>query len=298
MSRCGAAYLGYTKESKIVKASKTTRSSTLPPGMPTADWVALASLRDHLNDLINYSYNMGIPFLKDIPVLGFLGSPKLIEPLGGINWPGDLYNMLKAVGYTKVANNAAWEHIAPAPALDNANAFLNAKYHVLMLIHAGLYDDTAGTTPGCPITGSSWTARSSTRDRVCAPGCTIPRRGKNTGCLRPESSCIEMYFARTTTDLSRRECKQDRGSRIGDRGWLRERLRVWLLPADPGRVHNAGVHFITGTLVQRSAIEPAAAPIFPAHSCSCSDAGATLSECGDRCGGNSRISRPRLQASA
>ena len=113
MYRCGAAYLGYTKESKIVKASKTTRSSTLPPGMPTADWVALASLRDHLNDLINYSYNMGIPFLKDIPVLGFLGSPKLIEPLGGINWPGDLYNMLKAVGYTKVANNAASRSASP-----------------------------------------------------------------------------------------------------------------------------------------------------------------------------------------
>ncbi len=145
MYRCGAAHLGYGKKAKLVKASRATRSSAVPPGMPTADWVVLASLRDHLNDVLDYSYSMGIPGLKDIPILGFLGSPKLIEAVGGITWPGDLYNELKAVGYAKVVNKAAVDHTAAASALGDANAYFAAKYHVLMLINSGLYDDQAGT---------------------------------------------------------------------------------------------------------------------------------------------------------
>lgn len=145
MYRCGAAYLGYGKKAPLIKPSKATRSSKVPPTMPAADWVALASLRDHLNDVLDYSYSMGIPVLKDIPLLGFLGSPSFVEAVGGINWPGDLENTMKAVGYTKVVNAASIHGIAGPKHLDSANAHLKAGYSVLLLIHSGIEKDDAAT---------------------------------------------------------------------------------------------------------------------------------------------------------
>lgn len=145
MYRCGAAYLGYGKSAPLVKTTKATRSSKPPPAMPAADWVALASLRDHLNGVLDYSFDAGIPVLKDIPLLGFLGSPKFAEPLAGITWPSNLENMLKAVGYTKVVNKASVQYSAGPKAIDDANAYLKAGYRVLVLIHTGIYSTSAGT---------------------------------------------------------------------------------------------------------------------------------------------------------
>jgi len=145
MYRCGAAYLGYGKNAPLVKPSKTVRSSKVPPMISSADWIALAALRDHLNDVLKYGYDAGIPVLGEIPLLGFFGNPRLIEPVGGITWPGDLVNMLKAVGYAKVVNRADWQYRAGPKAIDDANGYWQNGFKVLALIHSGIESDEAGT---------------------------------------------------------------------------------------------------------------------------------------------------------
>ena len=96
---------------------------------------------DYLNDVLHYSYNMGIPVLKDIPLLGFLGTPNLVEAVGGITWPGDLETILKSVGYTKVVNDADATAMPSPEAVGAANSYLAKDYRVLILIHTNLLND-------------------------------------------------------------------------------------------------------------------------------------------------------------
>jgi hypothetical protein len=146
--RCGAAYLGYGKEAPLVKPSKATRGSKPPHSMHPTDWLTLAGLRDHLNDTLDYAYGMGVPLLKDIPLLGFFGNPKLVERLAAINYPSDLVTMLKAVGYTKVVDHAVWSVHASSTRVTEANSYLSAGYRVLLLINTAMYDiDLDGSTP-------------------------------------------------------------------------------------------------------------------------------------------------------
>jgi hypothetical protein len=149
MYRTGSAYLGNSTSSPIVSAGKLTRSSKVPPTMASADWIALASLRDKCNVLLGYSYNMGVPGLKDIPLLGFFGTPNFVEPVGGISWPHDVANAMLAVGY-KVASKAAINQVADASAMDQANAYFDAGWKVLLLIHTGIEDDDAGKKTFAP----------------------------------------------------------------------------------------------------------------------------------------------------
>jgi hypothetical protein len=153
--RCGAAHLGYGKDAPLAKPSKLTRSSNSPVGMSHAAWVALASLRDHLNAVLDYSYDMGIPGLKDIALLGVLGSPKLVEAVGGITWPDDLVTILKAVGYTKVVEKANTTIHAGAGAAADASAYFTSGYRVLILINTNMLHDDGGSVDGS-FTASHW----------------------------------------------------------------------------------------------------------------------------------------------
>jgi hypothetical protein len=141
----GAAYLGYGGDARVIKASKLTRSSKIPFEMSHADWVGIASIRDYLNDVLHYSYNMGVPVLKDIPLLGFLGTPNLVEAVGGITWPSDLETILKSVGYTKVVNEADATAMPSPETVGAANSYLAKEYRVLILIHTNLLHDNGGS---------------------------------------------------------------------------------------------------------------------------------------------------------
>lgn len=146
--RCGAAYLGYGKGAPLVEPSKATRSCKPPPNMHQTDWLTLSALRDHLNGLLDYTYGMGVPILKDIPLLGFLGSPTLVERLAAINYPSDVVTMLKGVGYTKVVDHAVWSVHASASRVGEANGYFGAGYRVLLLINTGMFDvDEDGSAP-------------------------------------------------------------------------------------------------------------------------------------------------------
>jgi hypothetical protein len=151
----GSAYLGYGKDAPIVKASKLTRSSKNPFEMSHADWIALASLRDYLNDILHYSYSMGIPGLKDIPLLGILGTPNFVEAVGGITWPGDMEHILKAVGYKGVVNTADTTHMPSAKTVGEANSLLTNGYRVVILIHTNMLDDDGGSVDGS-MTANHW----------------------------------------------------------------------------------------------------------------------------------------------
>ncbi len=131
----GSAYLGYGKDAPVVSASKLTRSSKVPP-MSSVDWIALSSLRDYFNKYLDYSFDAGIPGLKDIPLLGFFGSPKLIEAVGGITWPDDLANILLAVGYQVRMTPAL--RVATLKDLYDANSLFKNGYRVFLLIHTCL----------------------------------------------------------------------------------------------------------------------------------------------------------------
>ncbi|GAB4161761.1 MAG: hypothetical protein Fur0037_28300 [Planctomycetota bacterium] len=146
MYRCGAAYLGYgSSNPPLVTASKATRSSKRPHGLPSADWIALASLRDHLNGVLHYSYNMGIPVLKEIPLLGFFGNPSLVEQVGGITYPEDMGSILKAVGYRNVVQKAYKSTHPGAASVHDANHYHKAGYRIVILINTDIMDD--GATP-------------------------------------------------------------------------------------------------------------------------------------------------------
>jgi hypothetical protein len=144
----GSAYLGYGKDAPIVSASKLTRSSKVPP-MSSVDWIALASLRDYLNNFLDYNFDAGIPGLKDIPLLGFLGSPKLIEAVGGITWPTDLANILLAVGY-QVQMTAAINRVATLKDLYDANSLFKNGYRIFLLIHTCLAKDNPSAVTTVP----------------------------------------------------------------------------------------------------------------------------------------------------
>lgn len=146
----GSAYLGYTKDSPVIKPSKATRSSKVPPSMPTADWVALSSLRDHLNQVLHYSFDVGVPTLKDIPLIGLFGTPKLVEAVGGITWPKDLPPMLEAVGYTNIVNRADVVVRPDQSVWGELHHYYSHGYRVLLLINTAIFQPDAGKFSSMP----------------------------------------------------------------------------------------------------------------------------------------------------
>jgi hypothetical protein len=135
-----AAKLGRGERGMVIKASVDTRSSPLPPGMNHADWVLLASLRDHSNKVLKYAYNAKIPLLSDIPILGLLGQPFIAEPIAAINWPADLETLLRAAGFKHVSNQADTTSLAGYASMERMSKFYEAGYQVMMLISNSMLD--------------------------------------------------------------------------------------------------------------------------------------------------------------
>jgi hypothetical protein len=154
MYRICSAYLGYAKDSPIAKASKLVRGSALPPGMAHVDWLALASLRDHLNQTMQYGYKIGVPFLKDIPLLGLPFSDHFLEAKVGFTAPEDLAAMLGSVGYQNVENLASRYYKAPATTLSKINGYLSKKYKVLVLLSPGIVSQDFGGSQSPPGSGA------------------------------------------------------------------------------------------------------------------------------------------------
>lgn len=198
----GSAILGYQKDSPRISPTKATRSSKVPPTMPTADWVALASLRDHLNKVLDYSFDAAVPVLGEIPLLGLFGSPRLTgEPIGGITLPKDLVHMLKAVGYTKVVDLADWKYKPEPKVMGLANAYFAAGYRVLLLVNSGIYSPSASSWSMLPTHWVRMTAKfdqrgSKVRARVYDPaaGCQRWLPESDSGAYLPLASFLGHFW--------------------------------------------------------------------------------------------------------
>lgn len=152
----GAAYLGYGNEAPLVRPAKATRNWKPPQGVHQTDWLALAALRDHLNERLDYTFDMGVPLGRELPLLAVPSTPRLIERLAALNYPSEVVTLLKAIGYTRVVNAAAWSVPANAVRVSEASGYHAAGYRVLLLVNAGMFDAASDGRTGPPAGTNRW----------------------------------------------------------------------------------------------------------------------------------------------
>jgi hypothetical protein len=150
----GSGPIGRGDKFRTIYPTKEVRQSKIAWGMNHADWIVLATLRDYLNVALGYQYDMAVPVLKDIPVLGILGSllSGTYEATAGITWPGDLEKALKVVGYASVINKASVSSLGGYTRMEDASSLHGKGYHVLMLINTAML----GQTPAWEATADHW----------------------------------------------------------------------------------------------------------------------------------------------
>lgn len=166
----------------VIKASVETRSSPLPSGMNHADWVLLASLRDHSNKALKYAYNTKIPVLSDIPILGVLGEAFIAEPIAGITWPEDLETLLRAAGFKHVSNQADVRSLAGYASMERMSRFFESGYQVMMLISNAMLNGGKPT----PIAEHWVTLESKVEENLFAfKGTTPPSSGVSFTVFNP-----------------------------------------------------------------------------------------------------------------
>jgi hypothetical protein len=135
--RDGTGWLIGRKDQTLFKPSKDTRLSKTPPKMNASDWLVLASLRDHLNGLLRYRWDAHIPVLSDIPLVRVF--PMVFgERIAAINWPADLADLLSAVGYRHVINDADVLRRSGTKTRHAMVGLLQNHYRVMMLISVGM----------------------------------------------------------------------------------------------------------------------------------------------------------------
>jgi hypothetical protein len=136
--RNGAAKLGRKSEAIVISPSVETRSARPPLGMAYADWLVLASLRDHLNAVIHYSTQAKVPIVEHIPLVRIFSWAWLAEPIAGITMPGGMEDLLRAAGYRNVVDYAGVQNKGIGN-FESAGKYYSNNYEVFLFISSDLF---------------------------------------------------------------------------------------------------------------------------------------------------------------
>jgi hypothetical protein len=132
------------KHNTLFSPSKETRSSKVPSRMNAADWLVLASLRDHMNRFLHYRWDAHIPVVSDIPLIKLF--PLLFaERIAAINWPDDIAALLRAVGYRDVLVDADVSRLKGVNTRDTMVDLVAGHYRVMMLVSVGMFEGGASS---------------------------------------------------------------------------------------------------------------------------------------------------------
>jgi hypothetical protein len=143
----GCGYLGRGKyHGKDIRPSKALRNSRVPHASPDnggtemnhADWIVMASIREALNDVFNYTADEG-PFA-----------------IKAWNFPQDVVNSFKAAGYTFIINDTDPTKTMPWSNLQQASNLFEDKWRVILLINARMLDDNTINTQAVFDTSDHW----------------------------------------------------------------------------------------------------------------------------------------------
>jgi hypothetical protein len=147
--------------SEELKPGVETRRSAIPNvyvkggmrPMNHADWLVLASMRDSLNTILNYSKSEA-GFLGNIPLIGHFF--KELHPAGW-NTTGDVIKALKLAGWGTVVDRVTGPvRTAGAQNAEDAADYRERGYSVILLINSRLLRDERAVTTAAVGTSDHW----------------------------------------------------------------------------------------------------------------------------------------------